>query len=97
MRIVFGCDPNAAELKKNLMKMCQELGHEVFDMGSNDPIYAHTAFSVAEMVASGQVDRGVLVCGTGLGMSIAANKVKGIRCGIGYNDEVSHLFCRTCD
>ena len=77
MRIVFGCDPNAAELKKNLMKICQELGHEVFDMGSNDPIYAHTAFSVAEMVASGQVDRGVLVCGTGLGMSIAANKVKG--------------------
>ena len=69
--------PNAAELKKNLMKMCQELGHEVFGMGSNDPIYAHTAFSVAEMVASGQVDRGVLVCGTGLVISIAANKVKG--------------------
>lgn len=77
MKVVFGCDPNAAELKKDLMKTAQALGHEVVDMGSEDPIYANTAIAVAEAVAAGKGDRGVLVCGTGLGMSIAANKVKG--------------------
>ena len=77
MKLLFGCDPNAADLKKSLMDMAQKLGHECVDMGSDDPIYGHTAFRVAEAVASGEADRGVLVCGTGLGMSIAANKVKG--------------------
>lgn len=77
MKVIFGCDPNAAELKTDLMKLAEKLGHQVVDMGSDDPIYAHTAVAVAETVASGQGDRGVLVCGTGLGMSIAANKVKG--------------------
>ncbi len=77
MKILFGCDPNAGELKQELMKLAASLGHEVVDMGSEDPIYANTAFAVAEAVAAGEGDRGVLVCGTGLGMSIAANKVKG--------------------
>lgn len=77
MKILFGCDPNAAEMKKVLMKVAAEMGHETVDMGSEDPIYANTAIRVAESVAAGDGDRGVLVCGTGLGMSIAANKVKG--------------------
>lgn len=77
MKVLFGCDPNAGELKFELMKVAADLGHEVVDMGSEDPIYANTAFAVAQAVASGVGDRGVLVCGTGLGMSIAANKVKG--------------------
>ena len=77
MKLLFGCDPNAADLKKSLMATAEKLGHECVDMGSEDPIYAHTAFRVAEAVAAGEADRGVLVCGTGLGMSIAANKVKG--------------------
>ncbi|MCI9577826.1 MAG: RpiB/LacA/LacB family sugar-phosphate isomerase [Oscillibacter sp.] len=77
MKVVFGCDPNAADLKKELIKTARELGHEVVDMGGEDPIYANTAIAVAEAVAGGKGDRGVLVCGTGLGMSIAANKVKG--------------------
>lgn len=77
MKIFFGCDPNAAALKLELMKVAEDLGHEVIDMGGNDPIYANVAFAVAESVAAGEGDRGVLVCGTGLGMSIAANKVKG--------------------
>jgi len=77
MRVVFGCDPNAGELKQELMKVASSMGHEVIDLGSEDPIYANTAIAVAEAVASGQGDRGILVCGTGLGMSIAANKVKG--------------------
>ncbi len=77
MKIVFGCDPNAAALKEELIEMARELGHEVVDMGGDDPVYANTAIAVAEAVAGGKGDRGVLLCGTGLGMSIAANKVKG--------------------
>lgn len=77
MKVIFGCDPNAADLKLSLMKVAEGMGWEVEDMGSEDPIYANTAFAVAEAVAAGKADRGVLVCGTGIGMSIAANKVKG--------------------
>ncbi len=77
MKIIFGCDPNAKSLKDDLIKLCESLRHETVDMGSDDPIYANTAITVAEEVAAGRADRGVLVCGTGLGMSIAANKVKG--------------------
>ncbi|MBQ7839492.1 MAG: RpiB/LacA/LacB family sugar-phosphate isomerase [Lachnospiraceae bacterium] len=77
MKIVFGCDPNADKFKMQLMKYVEELGHEVTDFGSDDPIYANTAIRVAESVAAGDFDRGILVCGTGIGVSIAANKVKG--------------------
>ena len=77
MKVLFGCDPNAAEMKLGLMKVAEKMGCEVVDMGSSDPIYANTAIAVSEAVAAGKADRGVLVCGTGLGMSIAANKVKG--------------------
>ena len=77
MKVIFGCDPNASALKVELMKVAEGMGCEVEDMGSEDPIYANTAIAVAEAVAAGKGDRGVLVCGTGLGMSIAANKVKG--------------------
>lgn len=77
MKIAIGCDPNAMDLKKTLIKVCEDLGCEVSDMGSEDPVYANTAFKVAEEVACNKADRGILVCGTGIGMSIAANKVKG--------------------
>lgn len=77
MKIAIGCDPNAAECKQALIPFIQELGHEVADFGSDDPIYANTAIHVAEAVAAGKYDRGVLICGTGIGVCIAANKVKG--------------------
>ena len=77
MKLIFGCDPNATALKQDLMALAEKLGHEVEDYGSDDPVYANTAIRVAEAVAAGQAERGVLVCGTGLGMSIAANKVQG--------------------
>jgi ribose 5-phosphate isomerase B len=77
MKIAVGCDPNAADLKDRLAKVIEAAGHEVADFGSDDPIYANTAIRVAEAVAAGTCDRGVLVCGTGIGVSIAANKVKG--------------------
>lgn len=77
MKIAIGCDPNAAELKNTLIGFIRGMGHEARDYGSDDPIYANVAFAVAEDVAKGVCDRGVLVCGTGIGVSIAANKVKG--------------------
>lgn len=77
MKIVFGCDPNADEFKLELMDYVKTLGHEVEDFGSDDPIYANTAIKVAEAVAAKEFDRGIIVCGTGIGVSIAANKVKG--------------------
>ena len=77
MKLAFGCDPNADSFKLHLMDYAKELGHEVEDFGSDDPIYANTAIKVAEAVAAGEYDRGIIVCGTGIGVSIAANKVKG--------------------
>lgn len=78
MKIVFGCDPNAEAEKRELMEYVKKNGYgEIADLGSEDPIYAHTAVKVAEAVAAGEYDRGILLCGTGIGVSIAANKVKG--------------------
>lgn len=77
MKIVFGCDPNAQDFKQTLMEYVKELGHEVTDFGSDDPIYANVAIKCAKAVAAHEFDRGILLCGTGIGVSIAANKVKG--------------------
>ncbi|MBR3228332.1 MAG: RpiB/LacA/LacB family sugar-phosphate isomerase [Erysipelotrichaceae bacterium] len=77
MKVVFGCDPNAEEFKQKLMEYTKSLGHEVIDFGDTDPIYANVAFKVAKAVAAKEFDRGILLCGTGIGVSIAANKVKG--------------------
>ena len=77
MHIAIGCDPNATEYKKILIPFIEGLGHKCTDFGSDDPIYANVAITVAQEVAAGKYDRGVLVCGTGLGVCIAANKVKG--------------------
>jgi ribose 5-phosphate isomerase B len=76
-KIAIGCDPNAAGLKKAIIKHLAELGYECEDYGSDDPIYANVAIAVAEAVAAGKHDRGILMCGTGIGVSIAANKVPG--------------------
>ena len=78
MRICIGCDPNAEEAKRELIAFIEKKGlGEVTDLGSDDPIYANVAFKAAKAVAAGEYDRGILLCGTGIGMSIAANKVDG--------------------
>jgi ribose 5-phosphate isomerase B len=77
MKVAIGCDPNARELKQLLIEHLRQLGHECHDYGSDDPVYANVAFRVAEAVARGEQERGILLCGTGIGMSIAANKVAG--------------------
>jgi len=76
--IAIGCDPNASALKDIIISQLTGLGYTVKDFGSVDPIYARVAFAVGEAVAAHEYDRGILLCGTGIGMSIAANKVPGI-------------------
>lgn len=77
MKIAMGCDPNAEAFKQEMISYVKSLGHEVADFGSEDIIYAHTACKVAEAVAAKEYDRGILFCGTGIGVMLAANKVKG--------------------
>lgn len=82
MRIAIGCDEAAYELKELMKKYLQELGHEVEDFGTfdNHPVlYPDIAFAVAEKVAAGTFPRAILLCGTGIGMAISANKVPGVR------------------
>ena len=75
--IALGSDPNAVDLKETVKKHLTGPRLSVKDYGSDDPVYADVAFTVAEAVASGKHDRGILMCGTGIGMCIAANKVRG--------------------
>jgi ribose 5-phosphate isomerase B len=76
-KIAIGCDPNAEDAKITIIKMLTQKGYEVSDLGSDDPIYANIAIKVATAVANKVYDRGILICGTGIGVSLAANKVKG--------------------
>lgn len=92
MKIAVGSDPNAAGLKNVIGQHLTRLGHEWEDLGSDDSVYANVAFAVAEAVVTGQFDRGILMCGTGIGMSIAANKVAGANaalCADSYSTERS--------
>ncbi len=82
MKIAIGCDPNAAPLKREVMEELKGLGHELKDFGSEDPVYANVVIEVAEAVVRGEYDRGVVMCGTGIGASIAANKVPGAYCAL---------------
>ena len=78
MKIAIGCDPNAQEAKEKIIQYIEDRSYgEISDFGSDDSIYAHVAEAVAEAVAAKKYDRGILICGTGIGVSIAANKVKG--------------------
>lgn len=82
MEIIIGSDHFARQMKDDLKEHLQELGHEVVDIGAYDdtPIdYPDVAQEAAEAIARGEFKRGVLVCGTGIGMAIAANKVPGVR------------------
>ncbi len=76
-KIAVGCDPNASALKAAIIEHLETQGLECEDYGSDDPVYANTAIRVAEAVAAGRHERGILICGTGIGVSIAANKVPG--------------------
>ena len=85
MRIGIGNDHTALELKAEIIEFLKENGHEVVDYGTKEagscdyPVYGEI---VARAVVAGEVERGILICGTGLGISLAANKVKGIRAAV---------------
>lgn len=86
MIIGIGADPNASALKQVLIDYATALGHIVRDFGSDDPLYARVAADVAHAVVDAEVERGVLLCGTGIGVSIAANKVAGAYCALVSDD-----------
>jgi ribose 5-phosphate isomerase B len=91
-RIAIGCDPNASGLKEAIKKHLTEQGYEWEDYGSDDLVYANVAIRVAEAVAAGKHDRGILMCGTGIGVCLAANKVPGAYaalCSDAYSTERS--------
>ncbi len=85
MKIAIGSDHAGYRLKLQLLDAIRELGHELDDVGFNGTEsvdYPDFASEVCNRVISGEADRGILICGTGIGMSIAANKVPGIRCAL---------------
>lgn len=81
--IAIACDHSALEMKETIKKLLDDMGLDYKDFGTNSeeschyPIFGARA---AKAVASGECERGILICGTGIGMSLAANKMKGIRC-----------------
>lgn len=83
MRIALGADHAGYEYKDRIAQLLRGRGHDVIDYGTHDatPVdYPQYGYVVGEAVASGQADRGILVCGSSLGIAVAANKVPGIRC-----------------
>ena len=85
MKIAIGCDHAAFDVKNKIKKLLSSFNHEVIDLGTDNgasvdyPIYGH---AVAKKVAKKEVDKGIVICGSGIGISIAANKVKGIRAAL---------------
>jgi ribose 5-phosphate isomerase B len=82
MKIAVGSDHRGYEVKRRVITLLQQLGHEVTDMGpasAESVDYPDYALQVAQAVGQKAVDRGILICGTGIGMCIAANKVAGVR------------------
>ena len=100
MRIAIGSDHRGFALKEALKELLAELGHEWVDFGcqGEEPVdYPDIARPLAEAVAAGEYERGILICGSGVGMSIAANKVKGIRAALCHDTFAGRLTRRHND
>jgi len=96
MKIAVGSDHRGFEAKQQIKAIITQLGHECIDVGTSDsnPVdYPDLAYPAAMTVSKGQADRAILVCGTGIGMSITANKIKGIRAAL-CHDELSAQISR---
>ena len=94
MKIAIGSDHAGFHYKEMLIGALQEEGHEVVDFGtdSTDPVdYPEVIRPVAEAVARGEYERGIVLGGSGNGEAIAANKVRGVRCTLCWNEESAHL------
>ena len=94
MRVAIGADHGGYALKDELKQFLQSLGHEMIDVGAHtlDPADDFPDFTrpLAESVASGQADRGIMICGSGVGASVAANKIKGIRASVCHDTYSAH-------
>jgi RpiB/LacA/LacB family sugar-phosphate isomerase len=93
MRVVIGSDHAGFELKRTLAPYLEELGHEVLDVGTDStaPVdYPDYAEAVGLAVRDGRAQRGVLICGSGVGASVAANKIPGIRAGLTHDTYSAH-------
>ena len=94
MRIALGSDHAGFDLKHKVARVLQAMGHDVQDVGAHDfdPLddYPDFARLVAEAVAAGSAERGVLVCGSGVGASVAANKVRGVRAAMCHDTYSAH-------
>jgi len=99
MRIAVGSDHRGVELRAKLVELLGRLGQHVVDAGSygEDDDYPDVAALVARKVSSGDVDRGILICGTGLGMCIVANKMPGVRAAPCYDELTAELSRRHND
>lgn len=94
MKIAIGCDHGGITLKDSIVNYLEERGVQIEDFGTfgTDSVdYPDYAYKVARSVADGRADKGILMCGTGIGISIAANKVNGIRCALCHNTETARL------
>lgn len=94
MKLVIGNDHAGVELKKKLVKALKERGHEIINVGTDSlesVDYPDIAALVGEKVLDGKAEYGILICGTGIGISIAANKIKGIRAALVHNEFTARL------
>lgn len=97
MKVAVGCDHGGYVLKDAVVATLEQLGAETVDLGCYDTEsvdYPEFGLKVAKAVQSGECDAGVVMCGTGIGISIAANKVKGIRCGLCTNAFMAEMTKR---
>ncbi len=100
MRVAIGCDHRGFTIRSKVGELLTRLGHEVVDLGVStpDPVdYPDVAAQVAEKVSRKEVDRGILICGTGLGMCIAANKFPGVRAAPCHDDLTAEISRRHND
>jgi len=100
MRIAIGSDHRGCSIRPRLVDLVDRLGHDVLDLGTDEsgPVdYPDVAGEVGRKVAGGEVDRGILICGTGLGMCIAANKVQGVRAAPCHDDLTAEMSRRHND
>lgn len=96
MKIALGADHGGVDLKDYLVNSLLQAGHEVIDLGTHghqSVDYPDFAEAVAHMVAKGEAERGVVVCTSGIGVSITANKVHGVRAAVCHNEDAAE-FCR---
>ncbi len=94
MKIAIGADHAGYEEKENIKKTLDEIGVEYVDLGTNSlesVDYPDFGKAVGEAVANGEVEQGIVVCGSGVGISIAANKIKGVRAALVWNEETASL------